>query len=181
MNDPKDREGASGEPFLSRWSRRKAEAREAPPAPAPAKPAAEEPPPTLPPLESLTPDSDFRVFFHPKVGEDVRRAALKKLFSDPRFNVMDGLDVYIDDYSKPDPIPPAMLATMRQAQAIFESARQDAEERERRLAQARAAGETGPPVAAPAPLTTKVDAALAPSGEAPDGPTKPDAADSTKA
>ena len=43
------------------------------------------------------------------MGEDVRRAALKKLFSDPRFNVMDGLDVYIDDYSKTEPIPPEML------------------------------------------------------------------------
>ena len=51
-------------------------------------------------------DSDYRAFFHPKVGEDVRRAALKKLFADPRFNVMDGLDVYIDDYSKEAPIPP---------------------------------------------------------------------------
>ena len=36
-------------------------------------------------------------------------AALKKLFSDPHFNVMDGLDTYIDDYGKPDPIPPSML------------------------------------------------------------------------
>ena len=30
---------------------------------------------------------------------------MKKLFSDPHFNVMDGLDTYIDDYGKPDPIP----------------------------------------------------------------------------
>ena len=47
------------------------------------------------------------------VGEgrrgDVKRAALRKLFTDPHFNVMDGLDIYIDDYSKPDPMPEGML------------------------------------------------------------------------
>ena len=43
---------------------------------------------------------------------DVRNAAMKKLFADPQFNVMDGLDIYIDDYSKSDPIPEAMLRAM---------------------------------------------------------------------
>jgi hypothetical protein len=43
------------------------------------------------------------------VSAEVKNAAVKKLFSDPHFNVMDGLDVYIDDYSKPDPIPDSML------------------------------------------------------------------------
>ena len=37
---------------------------------------------------------------------------MKKLFADPHFNVMDGLDIYIDDYSKADPIPEAMLRAM---------------------------------------------------------------------
>jgi hypothetical protein len=46
------------------------------------------------------------------VPVDVKNSALKKLFADPRFNVQDGLDVYIDDYSKPDPIPEAMLRKM---------------------------------------------------------------------
>ena len=40
---------------------------------------------------------------------------MKKLFSDPHFNVMDGLDTYIDDYGKPDPIPLSMLRRMNQA------------------------------------------------------------------
>lgn len=39
------------------------------------------------------------------IDPDLRRAAIRTLVRDPRFNVMDGLDVYIDDYSKPDPIP----------------------------------------------------------------------------
>jgi hypothetical protein len=117
--DPKEPD----EGFLGRWSRMKTEAREAPPVPPePPQRIAEpqEAPPELPPLEKLTFDSDFKGFFHPKVDEDVRRAALRKLFSDPHFNVMDGLDVYIDDYSKSDPIPAAMLASLKQAQRIIE-------------------------------------------------------------
>jgi hypothetical protein len=121
------------EVFLERWARLKQEAKDQPPANVPDKAVdPQAPPPDLPPIDKLTPDSDFRAFFHPKVGEDVRRAALKKLFSDPRFNVMDGLDVYIDDYSKTEPIPPAMLAGLRQAQNILKWAKEDTEERERK-------------------------------------------------
>jgi Protein of unknown function (DUF3306) len=122
------------ESALGRWSRMKAQARERsgekPPA-APGLTGPQAPPPDLPAPEQLTFDSDYRQFFHPKVGEDVRRVALKKLFSDPRFNVMDGLDVYIDDYSKTEPIPAAMLAGLRQAQNIFQWAKEDAEARAR--------------------------------------------------
>jgi hypothetical protein len=116
----------SKEGFLKRWSRVKTEARAAAPtaaaadAPAPAKPAADEPVPELPSIDKLTLESDFSGFFHPKVDEDLRRTALRKLFSDPHFNVMDGLDVYIDDYSKTEPIPAAMLASLRQAQRILD-------------------------------------------------------------
>jgi len=121
-----------GEGFLRRWSRVKSEVREAAPAPGvPAAPTAPEPPqtraasadgeaPQLPPVENLTLESDFSGFFHPKVDEDLRRSALRKLFSDPHFNVMDGLDVYIDDYSKSEPIPAAMLASLKQAQRILD-------------------------------------------------------------
>jgi hypothetical protein len=47
-----------------------------------------------------------------EVDPALRRQALRTLFRDPRFNVMDGLDVYIDDYSKPDPIPPEWLGKL---------------------------------------------------------------------
>ncbi len=43
---------------------------------------------------------------------------MKKMFSDPHFNVMDGLDIYIDDYSKPDPIPLEMLKRMVQSDLL---------------------------------------------------------------
>jgi len=74
-----------------------------------AEPQVELPPPTLDDVESLTPESDFKRFAAADVAPEVKNAAMKKLFADPRFNVMDGMDVYIDDYSKPDPIPEAML------------------------------------------------------------------------
>ena len=112
----------------------------------------------MPALDKLTPDSDYRGFFHPKVDEKLRRAALRKLFSDPHFNVMDGLDVYIDDYSKPDPLPAGMLAQLKQAQKILDWAK---EKNEDKAAAADAADssvapgspalaeQTAPPAAAP--------------------------------
>jgi hypothetical protein len=121
--------GESREDFASRWSRLKQEARESPAQPPAREVDPKSPAPELSPIEKLTIDSDYRAFFHPKVGEDVRRAALKKLFSDPRFNVMDGLDVYIDDYSKSEPIPAAMLAGLKQAQNILGWAKEDEEQR----------------------------------------------------
>ena len=97
--------------FLRRWSRLKRQ-------PA-AKPDASGAPSELPALEALTFESDFGAFMRAKVDEGVKRAALKKLFSDPRFNVMDGLDVYIDDYSIEDPIPPGMLAQLQHARTTL--------------------------------------------------------------
>ncbi|OGA48096.1 MAG: hypothetical protein A3G24_02460 [Betaproteobacteria bacterium RIFCSPLOWO2_12_FULL_62_13] len=138
---------ADREKFLSRWSRLKREVKgqspdqESPPGnqpPAPRVADPDTPQPKLPPLDQLTLDSDYRDFFHPKVDEKVRLAALKKLFSDPHFNVMDGLDVYIDDYSKPDPLPAAALATLRQAQKILEWAKETKEETEAKRAAAAA-------------------------------------------
>ena len=66
----------------------------------------------------LTKDSDFKPFMASNVGPDVRNAAMKKLFADPHFNVMDGLDIYIDDYSISDPIPESMLRQMTSAKFL---------------------------------------------------------------
>ena len=73
----------------------------------------------LPPIESLTIDSEFAAFFKPDVAEATKRAALKQLFRDPRFNIMDGLDVYIDDYTQPDPISPEMMKQLLHTRHIF--------------------------------------------------------------
>jgi cell division septation protein DedD len=48
----------------------------------------------------------------------VRNAAMKKLFTDPHYNVMDRLDIYIDDYSLPDPLPESMLRQMASAKFL---------------------------------------------------------------
>ena len=66
----------------------------------------------------LTKDSDFKPFMASNVGPEVRNAAMKKLFSDPQFNVMDGLDIYIDDYSISEPIPASMLRQMAGAKFL---------------------------------------------------------------
>src|SRR5439155_6906309 len=117
---------------LKRWSERKLaaarEAKVAPPSDAP--PAVVQPTsepaispaaaaPELPPVDSLTFESDFTAFMKPDVDESLKRMALKKLLHDPRFNVMDGLDTYIDDYSKPDPIDPDVVKQLMQARYIF--------------------------------------------------------------
>jgi len=100
--------------FLRRWSRRKQGA--VAQAKAPAK---EQPVPALPPLDSLTFESDFKAFMHAKVEESVKRAALKKLFSDPRFNVIDQMDIDIDDYSKLEVIPQEMLEKLEHARTTL--------------------------------------------------------------
>ncbi|MFC5498271.1 DUF3306 domain-containing protein [Caenimonas terrae] len=151
--------------FLGRWSRRKLDARDgkplpmepqpppeaalaaaatepaavAPPAAAPAEAPAEAPPLTLDDAQALTAESDFRPFAARGVAPEVRNAAMKKLFSDPHFNVMDRLDTYIDDYSQPDPIPKSMLRQLASAKflGLFdEEEKQEAEEAARRQAAA---------------------------------------------
>jgi hypothetical protein len=134
--------------FISRWSRRKALVRqgaevaevtpvavavtavEAAPAQAVAvtvqtppdvttRPEPSAPPPlTMSDVAALTRESDYSRFMVQGVQPNVKNAALSKLFTDPHFNVMDGLDTYIDDYSKPDPLPEGMLRKMLQAHVL---------------------------------------------------------------
>src|SRR2546425_7007015 len=114
--------GDEKQDFLRRWSRLKRES-------AAQKPVAPETPPQLPPLDSLTFESDFKAFMHSKVEEGVKRAALKKLFSDPRFNVMDGLDTYVDDYTKAEPISEELLARLEHARQTLLVPKQEEEEK----------------------------------------------------
>lgn len=75
--------------------------------------------PPLPAIESLNNESDFTPFMGKDVASELRNRAMKKLFTDPHYNVMDGLDIYIDDYTKSDPIPLEMLRKMTQSKALF--------------------------------------------------------------
>ena len=82
------------------------------PAPVVAPEPEQPPPPTMADVAQLTPEADFSRFVARGVSPEVRNAAVKKLFADPHFNVMDGLDIYIDDYSKPSPLSQAEIAMM---------------------------------------------------------------------
>lgn len=53
----------------------------------------------MPPLETLTVDSDYSGFFSPKVSDTLRKAALRKLFHSAQFNVIDELDDYAEDFT----------------------------------------------------------------------------------
>ena len=86
--------------FLTRWSRRKRAAEAGQPLPEPAAPPAEAKAPTeLADPTTLGFDDDFTAYLGAQVPAALKRAAMAKLFADPRFNEMDGLDVYIEDYN----------------------------------------------------------------------------------
>ena len=125
--------------FLSRWSRRKVEARETdavpatvvpvPPdradavadAPATGDPAcaapAAEPLPSVDSLHGL--EGEYSGFLKPEVDDVLRRSALKKLFSDPHFNVIDVNEAYSGDWATSTPIPAAALAMMEQVKHLL--------------------------------------------------------------
>jgi hypothetical protein len=145
--------------FLGRWSQRKQALREgkvvdepvapkptasaesaAPsvPSSAPSNPenkpleaVAKAPAPTLADVQALQADSSYAPFVARDVAPEVRNAAMKKLFTDPHYNVMDGLDIYIDDYSVPSPLPAAMLRQMASAKflKLFDEEEQAPEDR----------------------------------------------------
>jgi Protein of unknown function (DUF3306) len=100
------------EDFLRRWSRLKQQQDK----PVEKKEPALAP---LPPVDKLSPDSDFAAFMQPKVEEALRRAALKKLFSDPRFNIPDPFEAYSGDWTGGEPISEELLATLNQARTLL--------------------------------------------------------------
>jgi hypothetical protein len=125
----------AAEDFFNRWSKAKAHpAPEAAPAsaagaadqaanlpqPGQAAEPAVRPLPTIDDVAGLTHDSDYSPFMASGVDEAVKHSAMKKLFSDPHFNVMDGLDIYIGNYNVFEPIPPEMLASLNHAKTLLD-------------------------------------------------------------
>lgn len=132
--------------FLSRWSRRKLEAKAEKPAdqkaeginqtigpgqlataqlpasdkqhpelvrPSVSKPdAAVIPLPTDADLTAVEQGGDIKAFLVDKVSTELKNKAFRALFSRPEFNVMDGLDIYIDDYNKFTPLSAADIEKM---------------------------------------------------------------------
>ena len=121
------------EAFLSRWSRLKREQKVEKPAETPA--------PAVPPVETLTPASDFSDFMHPKVKDELRRLALKKLFSDPHFNTIDPFEPYSIDLTVAEAIPPEMLAQLNQARTVLFREEEEKKQREQQENEQKAAGE----------------------------------------
>ncbi len=125
------------EPFLRRWSRRKAQARGElePPADAPAGPGekrrprdegAEEPRGSanpasgagiedgaVPDPEQVDEDSDVSAFLAPGVDKDLQQRALRRLFRSPKFNIVDGLEVYDGDYRSFESLGQVITAHLR--------------------------------------------------------------------
>ena len=128
MSDPEN--------FLTRWSRRKRAATDEPdraerdaqeeraPDTSPVEPAASGAPPspstttepsakdasfdlsTLPPIESITADTDIRAFLAPGVPAELRLAALRRAWvADPKVRDFVGLNDYDFDFHTPGAIP----------------------------------------------------------------------------
>jgi hypothetical protein len=148
-----------GESLLARRARLKAERQRAAAAPAvtaaaePAAPPVAPPPKRqltdadMPPVESLTAESDFSQFLAEGVSDALRRSALRKLFHLPAFNVVDGLNDYDDDYTKFEKLGEVVTYHQRRmlVQEEAERARADAETAAQRPEEAAAADPTGAP------------------------------------
>jgi hypothetical protein len=156
------------EPFLERWSRRKANVKagvevEADPpaedvvaqAPVPEEPAQAPVAVELPDLDTLSEDSDYSAFMSQGVDADLRRKALRKLFSSPKFNVIDDMDDYCGDYTKFEILGGIVTADMKHHMERLARAAAEALEE---------AGQRDEAALAAAPAATPVEAA---AGDAP--------------
>jgi uncharacterized protein DUF3306 len=178
--------------FLGRWSKRKLEVKQGnaagaepvpalqhvpPPQPSPERGGSEDqtslagaadqlPPLTLEDVKALTAESDFSRFAAGNVTPEVKNAAMKKLFADPRYNVMDGLDVYTGDYSRPDPIPYAVLRKLASAKFLGLFDEEEKQEEAARQARDVADNPTGQTVAQSSAATQAVPEAPDPCDHA---------------
>ena len=73
----------------------------------------------LPPISAISLAEDFTPFMQARVPQALKQQALKALFKEPHFNVMDGLDIYIDDYTVFEPISPEVMATLSSWKTIM--------------------------------------------------------------
>lgn len=125
-------ESGDGEPFLNRWARRKSVARTG----GDADTAADESPveeqeitdaaaagedsqapeltdEDMPILDSIDENTDMSGFFSPKVTRVVKKAALRKFFHSPVFNIVDGLDDYDEDFRNFEALGDIITSDMR--------------------------------------------------------------------
>jgi hypothetical protein len=145
------------EGFAGRWSRLKSEARatqvveapaaDVPPAePAqtnavePVSPQTAEKPVELPPVETLTRDSDYSLFMRGDVASDLRAQALRKLWTlDPHFATIDISECHSIDFNAVQCFPEGLKNTIYRVgsgmvEAVEEIERAEAAEKARQVA-----------------------------------------------
>ena len=93
----------------------------------------------MPPLESLSGTSDVSAFLDRGVSAALRRAALRRVFGAPEFNVRDGLNDYDADFTRFEPLGDTITCDMK-----FHAARRAREAAEREAADAGREDEDGP-------------------------------------
>jgi hypothetical protein len=197
-------EATPDEPFLSRWARLKKESRERPPgqdAVAPPGPAEEAPRaaeadaapdgaaapvedasqdvepavPELPSLDSLTEESDFAPFMHSSVDPALRRSALRKMFRNPKYAIVDPLDPYRADYGAFTALGDTITSDMKfHAERLLRAELEKAAEAAERAGTAAAEDPAAAPVeGAEEPVAAAAPAAAEGETEAPDDSTIP--------
>lgn len=82
----------------------------------------------MPPIESLTEDSDFSQFMSPGVSDKLRNLALRKMFHVPSFNLRDGLDEYDEDYTFFEPLGDIITCDMKHQMEMLEEKKQESAE-----------------------------------------------------
>lgn len=143
------------EGFLSRWSRRKQAAGESGPVtpasggePAAGKDARKSgtnPEETvdlskLPAIEGLGKDSDYTMFMHKAVPEELRLKALRRMWStDPALAVPELLDIHAWDYTGTDGIKPLVSPAL---EALAAQAREAAEHLRKAALEEKSPGES---------------------------------------
>jgi hypothetical protein len=115
----------SASSFLRRWSQRKLESAAGAAGPAPETSVV---PIAVPETEALDFNADFSAFMQQGVDADTRRQALRKLFMTDHYRAMDGLDVYVEDYSRPALLSSDLLQTLDHAQALLQKTQESVAE-----------------------------------------------------
>ncbi len=67
----------------------------------------------MPILDSIDENTDMSGFFSPKVTRAVKKAALRKFFHSPVFNIVDGLDDYDEDFRNFEALGDIVTSDMR--------------------------------------------------------------------
>ena len=168
---------ASEESVLSRWSRRKVEARDGNlsdeldlPAVEETPAAIEQPavqveqpePPALtdadmPDLDSLTSESDFSLFMSKGVSDKLRNMALRKMFAAPVFNIRDGLDEYDEDFTTFEKLGDIVTCDMKHQIEMQEKKRLEKLQQEQQEAELSASEEVEPEEAETVAADDEVD------------------------